>query len=164
MFFNLAIKYVATYIRDIYLKCNIFKEILGFNLSFFYYMYIINQKRKRIIVNHFTSPFYHFHQSCTCIYIKDIMWIQAGNDAAETKKKTKMRVVVHCRNHICSEINRCLDNILQNISIKIDNLHKLYFKFTQRSVFIKFLTIFVHFCIFKRNSSKDIYLHKSYAF
>ena len=50
-----------------------------------------------------------------------MMWngglVQAGNDAAETKK-TKMRVVVHCRNHICSEINRCLDNILQNISIK----------------------------------------------
>ena len=58
--------------------------------------------------------------------------------------------MVHCRENICSEINRCLDNMLQHISVKIDNLHKLYFKFTQRNVFIIILTIFVHFCIFKR--------------
>ena len=122
-------------------------------------MYIINQKRKRI-VNHFSSQFYHSHQSCTCIYIKNIMWnrglVQAGNHAAETKK-TKMRVVVHCRDNICSEINRCLDNMLQHISIKIDNLHKLYFKFSQRSAFLVLLTIFVHFCIFKKGTVRRIY-------
>ena len=127
-------------------------------------MYIINQKRKRI-VNNFPSHFTIFNQSCTCIYIKNIMWngclVQAGNDAAETKKKPKMRVVVHCIDHICSEINRCLDNMVQYISIKIDYLHKLYFKFTQKSVFIIILTIFV---FLKRNRSKDIYLHYSYAF
>ena len=108
MSFNLAIKQRDTCIRNIYLKCYIFREILG---ASFIFSYIINQKRN-MFVNHCPSPFYHFHENYVHVFIQRILCgmgvlVQGGNDAAETKKNLNAS---RCRYHICTEINRSLDN------------------------------------------------------
>ena len=98
MFFTLAIEQRDTCIRNIYLKCYIFTEILGVS---FIFSYIINQKREKKFVNHCPLPILPFSPKlCTCIYIKNIMWNGGLGPRRErccrdkNKNKTKMRVVV----------------------------------------------------------------------
>ena len=53
IFFNLAIKQRDTCIRNIYLKCYIFREILGVS---FIFSYIINQKQKKNVSESLPPP------------------------------------------------------------------------------------------------------------
>ena len=110
MFFNLAIKQRDTCIRNIYLKCYIFREILGVS---FIFSYIINQKRK-MFVNHCPLPILQFSPKlCTCIYIKNIMWNGGLGTRRERCCRDKKNLnASRGRYHICTEINRSLGNWL----------------------------------------------------
>ena len=94
MFFNLAIKHIATCIRYIYLKYYVIREI-RVNLSFFYF--IINQKRK-MFMNHCPLPILPFSPKLyTCTYIQNIMCnggLGTSRERCCREKKTKMRVMV----------------------------------------------------------------------
>ena len=86
MFSNLAIKQIATCIRNnIYLKCYIFREILGVNLSFFLYNH--PKTCESLPPPHFTIftkvMYMYLYKE---YYVELGVLVQAGNDDAETKK------------------------------------------------------------------------------
>ena len=79
MFFNLAIKQVATCIRNIYLKCYIFREILGVSFIFFLY----NQPKRKKVSESLPPPhFTIFTKVMTVMYMylyKEYLYVERGS-------------------------------------------------------------------------------------